>query len=805
MTPSHLKIGKSATLTVFAFILAVGGVFYWLFTPFQPAQGQVYAATKAIRPATAIFAEPYNEGMARTIFEQDADVEALLSAIEHDFIQAVPLAHGEAGNWREAGCWEETCAHIMLYNFSEGGTVEGVVNLQREAVLDLWTNREARPLASTHTLRSAAAIAAQDKRVRDVLGSVTTEDMMGDLMMVPMNIWLLDDACNTDWCVDLTYHDPAASGRIFHVTVNLQENRVARTFYTRGRETIPYRDITPQRDAYTDGCHEQAGWEVCWQMTAHDGIEFYDGKFEGRSVFSSIKIPQVEVWYPSWPGGYRDEIGFQASVPPYFDTRVEDIEGGFQISQLFTEFTRWPNCICCYRYDEGLALFEDGSFETRFVSHGPGCDDLSIYQPMWRIDLDLKDPNRDSVWVWREDQWVEQQEEGEIELIFDNDLSPDDTKIATFNLESDGSEDMHYHWSYHGQDPLGVDEAKMFFVTGAKGEGELPVLTGAANTFQPPRQWINGDRFSGSNVTLWYVPLLKTKKNGPWYCMPEPAPDGTPCTAVLRAQPGGPLPTEDELAALIATRDEEATESGVDQQNSSDAEQPAVTPLASPIPTLAPTTTPIKMEGEDAETLLIHSGCGSCHVIGPLGEEGKVGPSLSNIGAIAVDRGEALGYSASEYIRRSILYPNEHIVPECPNGPCLDHVMPDYYGERMSADQLEMVVAYLMAQGGDENGYGASAGRTTPIAAAVELGERVTGEEEEGAGGRSSASGIANWIMLIIAILGGLVFLGVLVGPRLSANLTQFYGAGNGISPQPDAESSPDAPAPADSPEAEES
>ncbi|MEM8862371.1 MAG: hypothetical protein AAGD96_28980, partial [Chloroflexota bacterium] len=381
---------------VFIYPLIALYIIFFAWLMLRPEPTTIQAAQKSIRPEVQLFAAPHSEDIALNLFEDDAKVAEILTEVEHDFIQAVPLAHGEAAQWANWGCWDETCAHMLYYNFTDGGTVEGVVNLDRGEVLDVWVNEETRPLASTRTLETAVAIAAQDKQVRSILGNVTPDD----LMMVPMNIWLLDDACNEDWCVDLTFHDPAESGKIFHVTINMEEQQVARTFYTRGRESVPYRDLTPQRTAWSNGCHEEGGWEVCWEMTAHDGIEFFDGKYNGQAVFKSIKIPQVEVWYPSWPGGYRDEIGSAASVPPYFDTNVDSVEGGFRVSQLFTEFTRWPNCICCYRYEQAIALFDDGSFETQFVSHGPGCDDLSVYQPLWRIDLDLKDEVNDAAFVF---------------------------------------------------------------------------------------------------------------------------------------------------------------------------------------------------------------------------------------------------------------------------------------------------------------------------------------------------------------------------------------------------------------------
>ncbi len=33
----------------------------------------------------------------------------------------------------------------------------------------------------------------------------------------------------------LTFHDPNGSGKVFHVFVNMQQEQVARTFYTRSR------------------------------------------------------------------------------------------------------------------------------------------------------------------------------------------------------------------------------------------------------------------------------------------------------------------------------------------------------------------------------------------------------------------------------------------------------------------------------------------------------------------------------------------------------------------------------------------
>jgi hypothetical protein len=94
--------------------------------------------------------------------------------------------------------------------------------------------------------------------------------------------------------------------------------------------------------------------------------------------------------------------------------------------------------------------------------------------------------------------------------------------------------------------------------------------------------------------------------------------------------------------------------------------------------------------------IILNSGCGSCHAIGELGEAGKVGPDLSNIGLIAAERIVTL--SADDYLRQSIVDPQAFITPDCPNGPCLENIMPGDYARRLTEDQLDILVAHLLEQ-----------------------------------------------------------------------------------------------------------
>lgn len=95
------------------------------------------------------------------------------------------------------------------------------------------------------------------------------------------------------------------------------------------------------------------------------------------------------------------------------------------------------------------------------------------------------------------------------------------------------------------------------------------------------------------------------------------------------------------------------------------------------------------------QQVYVTSGCSGCHTLGTL-SAGVVGPALTNIGSEAGNMKP--GMSAEEYIRESILNPNAFIVPTCPSGPCPSNVMPQNWGDVLSEEQLNDLVAFLLAQ-----------------------------------------------------------------------------------------------------------
>lgn len=80
--------------------------------------------------------------------------------------------------------------------------------------------------------------------------------------------------------------------------------------------------------------------------------------------------------------------------------------------------------------------------------------------------------------------------------------------------------------------------------------------------------------------------------------------------------------------------------------------------------------------------------CASCHVVSA-DELAVVGPSLAGIGTAAATRSQA--QSAEEYLERSIVAPNEYIVPGYPAG-----VMPRTYEVLLTEQQRRDIVAYML-------------------------------------------------------------------------------------------------------------
>lgn len=78
-------------------------------------------------------------------------------------------------------------------------------------------------------------------------------------------------------------------------------------------------------------------------------------------------------------------------------------------------------------------------------------------------------------------------------------------------------------------------------------------------------------------------------------------------------------------------------------------------------------------------------GCYLCHTVNGAG--GLRGPDLVDVGKVAATRKS--GLSADEYLRESIVNPSAYLVANYPP------IMPANFGDRLSGDQIDDLVAYL--------------------------------------------------------------------------------------------------------------
>lgn len=102
--------------------------------------------------------------------------------------------------------------------------------------------------------------------------------------------------------------------------------------------------------------------------------------------------------------------------------------------------------------------------------------------------------------------------------------------------------------------------------------------------------------------------------------------------------------------------------------------------------------------GPDGVEIFNTMGCGTCHILDAADTSGQVGPELNGVGSRAAERIASEEYTgdattAEGYIRESILSPNAHVVAGYP-----ENVMPLNFGDRLSDDQLNALVEFLMQQ-----------------------------------------------------------------------------------------------------------
>jgi mono/diheme cytochrome c family protein len=136
------------------------------------------------------------------------------------------------------------------------------------------------------------------------------------------------------------------------------------------------------------------------------------------------------------------------------------------------------------------------------------------------------------------------------------------------------------------------------------------------------------------------------------------------------------------LGAVEVFAKEEHPETGAPGETTPEPPPPTTTKTTGT--TTGTTTTTEQPPGSAAagRAVFTSAGCGACHTFAPAGTSGSVGPDLD----------EALQGQDAEFIRQSIVDPNAEITQGYNAG-----VMPQNFGQELSPQQLDNLVAFLMS------------------------------------------------------------------------------------------------------------
>lgn len=132
----------------------------------------------------------------------------------------------------------------------------------------------------------------------------------------------------------------------------------------------------------------------------------------------------------------------------------------------------------------------------------------------------------------------------------------------------------------------------------------------------------------------------------------------------------------DELAAEASANEASGNTTEADEEQG-----PGATTTASTSTTTTTSGTTVAGNPQEGSQLFSSQGCSGCHTLAAAGSSGTTGPNLDG----------ALKGKTPDFIKTSIIDPNADIAQGYP-----PDVMPQNFGEVMSPEQIDSLVAYLV-------------------------------------------------------------------------------------------------------------
>jgi hypothetical protein len=487
---------------------------------------------------------------AEAIARADKRVTAALGDGRWEFVDTLRLSAYRPGAL--AACVEDSCRQAQFFNFDRNQLVVAVVDFANRRVVDVTTYQDAYPEANRTITERAQSVALADPLVQSEIGSAEI-----DANMAPENAWLMNSSCDTPhWCIALTYRVSGRESTIV-IFVDLVTDQVAGVRWTVA-PAVPEENL-PQYSRLEYVCgddlsYNAGGWSFMYEVQNNDALHVWNATYNGRPVFRSAKMVQVDVGYANQSWGYHDSVGCSAIVPAYPPNTppvLTPISDGVVLTQDF-RMGGWGGG-CAYRYQQWFIFYNDGRVRVSAAAFGRGCGQDGVYTPFLRVDLGPGGETGNRFQVLRDGGWIEPATEALFEQPW-NALGKQGALWRQIGADSQGFA-MEPRWAdnFEPGQPDGADVIALAYHAAIEGDQpNLPSMGSGygcpGNCF--PRQWISGEPVQNADIVTWYIPSAQTVATSPYYCWTVTQQQTYPCFLGPLLWPAGsavPAPSDSAL------------------------------------------------------------------------------------------------------------------------------------------------------------------------------------------------------------------------------------------------------------------
>ena len=149
---------QSLINVTFLYALLLLASLFWYNNQQQNSVQLAVAKGKQLYDMSFMAGRPLNGEILTEIAMADSEFAKMLAGKDFGFVNALKLSHGEANQWIDEGCQEQDCAHLIFYDYTDGGTVNAIMDLDTSKIIGRWAEPSSRPNGSSYILPKAIVI-----------------------------------------------------------------------------------------------------------------------------------------------------------------------------------------------------------------------------------------------------------------------------------------------------------------------------------------------------------------------------------------------------------------------------------------------------------------------------------------------------------------------------------------------------------------------------------------------------------------------------------------------------------------------